>query len=174
MKELLKALSHAKKEIHPIVKGETNPFFKNKYFDINALLHQLEPILNDNGLLLLQPILEGQNGASIVCSKIYHVESGEYVQSTMTLPTLQDPQKMGSAVTYYRRYTLQSLLSLQAEDDDANKASKPVKAPLKKRVYSVDIREKAISAKTPLDKMMKSFEMSANNVSEYIKLLDNG
>jgi hypothetical protein len=45
----------------------------------------------------------------------------------MRLPEIQDPQKIGSAVTYYRRYTLQSLLSLQAEDDDANSASATVK-----------------------------------------------
>ena len=41
----------------------------------------------------------------------------------MELPPLTDPQKIGSAITYYRRYTLQSLLGIQAEDDDANKAS---------------------------------------------------
>jgi hypothetical protein len=42
----------------------------------------------------------------------------------MLLPNLQDPQ-LGSAITYYRRYTLQSLLGLQAEDDDGNKQSAP-------------------------------------------------
>jgi hypothetical protein len=41
----------------------------------------------------------------------------------MVLPNLQDPQKLGSAITY-RRYTLQSLLGLQAEDDDGNKAKR--------------------------------------------------
>ena len=45
----------------------------------------------------------------------------------MELPNLQDPQKLGSAITYFRRYTLQSLLGLQAEDDDGNKASAPIK-----------------------------------------------
>ena len=45
---------------------------------------------------------------------------GGSVESSMQLPSIQDPQKIGSAITYYRRYTLQSLLGLQAEDDDAN------------------------------------------------------
>ena len=45
----------------------------------------------------------------------------------MELPQITDPQKVGSAVTYFRRYTLQSLLSLQAEDDDANTASHATK-----------------------------------------------
>ena len=41
----------------------------------------------------------------------------------MDLPDIQDPQKLGSCITYYRRYTLASLLGLQAEDDDGNAAS---------------------------------------------------
>lgn len=125
MKELLKQLNKVKEEIKPIVKSETNPFFKSKYFDINALLLQIEPILHKHGLILVQPIEDNS-----VSSKIYHVESGEVLESKMTLPELNDPQKMGSAVTYYRRYTLQSLLALQAEDDDGNHASEKVNKPV--------------------------------------------
>jgi len=44
----------------------------------------------------------------------------------MKLPKNLDAQKIGSAITYYRRYTLQSLLALQAIDDDGNLASKPI------------------------------------------------
>ena len=40
----------------------------------------------------------------------------------MPLPDLQDPQKMGSAITYYRRYALQSLFLLQTQDDDGEGA----------------------------------------------------
>jgi hypothetical protein len=122
MKELLKALSNVKKEVGSLSKTETNPFFKSKYFDINSLIQQVDPLLEKYGLLLLQPIENGN-----VISKIYHVETAESVSSSIILPNLTDPQKLGSAITYYRRYTLQSLLGLQAEDDDANKASQPIK-----------------------------------------------
>lgn len=118
MKELLIKLSKAKQEMKPIIKSEANPFFKSKYFDINALLLQIEPILHSHKLFLVQPIEDNK-----VISKIYDVETGQVLESAMTLPDLNDPQKMGSAVTYYRRYTLQSLLALQAEDDDDNAAS---------------------------------------------------
>lgn len=124
MKELLKKISKAKSEIGSITKSETNPFFKSKYFDINAMLRQIEPILEAHELLLTQPIIEGS-----VVSQIFDVNTGDCVQSKMMLPELSDPQKMGSAITYYRRYTLQSLLALEAEDDDGNSAStnnKPV------------------------------------------------
>lgn len=122
MKELLKALANVKKEVGTLSKTETNPFFKSKYFDINSLIQQIEPLLEKNNLLLLQPIENNK-----VKSVIYEVESGNFVSSEIELPNLTDPQKLGSAITYYRRYTLQSLLGLQAEDDDGNKAAAPSK-----------------------------------------------
>lgn len=127
MKELLSALANVKKEVGTLSKTATNPFFKSKYFDINSLIEQIEPLMEKNGLLLLQPIEDGK-----VVSIIYHIESEMSVNSSMMLPNLQDPQKLGSAITYYRRYTLQSLLGLQAEDDDGNKASAPVKIDVKR------------------------------------------
>jgi hypothetical protein len=120
--EIYKKLLEAKKEIGKISKDSTNPFFKSKYFDINGLLEHVEPIMQKNGLLILQPI-----EAEWVKTQIFDVETGEKVCSEIHLGNITDPQKLGSAITYYRRYTLQSLLGLQAEDDDGNKASAPVK-----------------------------------------------
>jgi hypothetical protein len=116
MKNLLKALFNAKSEIGKIAKDSTNPFYKSKYFDVNSLLEHVEPILHKHGLVCLQPIVNGK-----VTTIIAHVESGEQISSEISLIGLADPQKAGSEITYYRRYTLQSLLALQAEDDDANK-----------------------------------------------------
>ena len=110
-------LSAVKSEVGRISKDSSNPFFKSKYFDINSLLLHVEPIIQKNGLLLLQPIQDG-----LVKSIIYDT-NGFSIESGIALPELNDPQKLGSAITYYRRYTLQSLLALQAEDDDANLAS---------------------------------------------------
>ena len=91
-------LSAVKKEIGAISKDSTNPFFKSKYFDINGLLKHVEPLLEKNGLLLLQPIVKGE-----VFSEIIDIESGDSVTSSIALPQIEDPQKLGSAVTYYRR-----------------------------------------------------------------------
>ena len=115
-------LHAAKQKIGKVVKNSTNPHFKNKYADINGLIETVEPVLLEHGLLLIQPIEGG-----LVSTLIIDIETGQSVVSSMRLPEIQDPQKIGSAVTYYRRYTLQSLLSLQAEDDDANSASATVK-----------------------------------------------
>lgn len=115
-------LHAAKQKIGKVVKNANNPHFKKSYADINALVESVEPLLIEQGLLLLQPIEDG-----VVSTLIIDIETGQSVVSSMRLPEIQDPQKIGSAVTYYRRYTLQSLLSLQAEDDDANSASATVK-----------------------------------------------
>lgn len=126
-KTIYQNLFEAKKHIGAISKDSKNPFFKSKYFDVNQLLAAVEPVLTDNGLLLLQPIEDGK-----VITKIVNVADGVTIQSEMLLPNLTDAQKLGSAITYFRRYTAQSLLGLQAEDDDGNKAAK--KPPVKKEL----------------------------------------
>jgi hypothetical protein len=115
-------LHDAKLEIGKVAKNAKNPHFKNTYADLNALLEAVEPILLEKGLLLLQPIKEAR-----VFSIIIDASSSESIESYIDLPTGATPQGMGSAITYYRRYTLQSLLSLQAVDDDGHGASQPQK-----------------------------------------------
>jgi len=119
----LQKLHNAKQSIKKVAKNAKNPHFKNNYADINALIEEVEPILLENRLLLLQPIEDGYVYTKIIC-----IDSNDRTISCMKLPEITDPQKIGSAVTYYRRYTLQSLLSLQAVDDDANLSSEAVKS----------------------------------------------
>ena len=108
-------LYNLQQEIGTISKDAKNPFYKSKYFDINSLIKQLQPLLKKNRLLLLQPIEE-----DMVMSKLICVDGSGGVVSGLKLPEINDPQKLGSAITYYRRYTLASLLGLQSVDDDAN------------------------------------------------------
>lgn len=118
--KLFKAIT----QIQPIVKDKTNPHFKNKYADINGMLEDVKPVLHQNGLFLLQPIVNG-----FVCSQIFDGDSGEIVaESSLRLTDGLNAQQKGSEITYFRRYTLQSLLGLEAEDEDGNIASQP-KAP---------------------------------------------
>jgi hypothetical protein len=122
---IYKKLFEAKKEIGKISKDSKNPFFKSNYLSLNGLIDAVEAVLENHDLLLLQPIEENN-----VCSYIVDInakgDEKSYVKSSIELPKITDPQKLGSAITYYRRYTLQSLLGLQAEDDDGNLAAKPV------------------------------------------------
>ena len=113
-------LHEAKKEIGVVKKNSKNPHFKNTYADLNALIDAVEPILLEKGLIMLQPIRDNK-----VYTQIIDIESFDMVQSCIDLSPNLTAQALGSQVTYYRRYTLQSLMSLQADDDDGQKASAP-------------------------------------------------
>lgn len=143
-KSLNEKLFLLQQEIGTISKDATNPFYQSKYFDINSLIKQLQPLLQEHRLLLLQPIIDDMVLSQIIC-----IDSNEAVVSRLKLPEINDPQKLGSAITYYRRYTLGSLLGLQSVDDDANLASQAVtktKKYLNAEHLSKDRFDKAIVA----------------------------
>ena len=124
---LFDRLLAAQKKIGVIAKGKVNPYFDSKYTDINALIEMVKPILNEEGLLILQP-LSNVNGRPAITTIIMH--GTERVESTFTIPDIDNPQKVGGAVTYGRRYMLMSMLCMEAEDDDGNAAA-PQSAPKK-------------------------------------------
>lgn len=118
-------------EIGVLSKDQENPFFKSKYLDINGLLAQLVPMLSKNGITVVQPLTSLPDNSPALATIVMDGEK-EICHSVFPLPNIQDPQKMGSAITYYRRYALQSLFLLQAQDDDGNHASAPTENPLSK------------------------------------------
>jgi hypothetical protein len=115
-------LHMAKQSMGKVVKNATNPHLKRNYADINSIIDTVEPILLDCGLLLIQPVKDDK-----VYTIVVDVENGDRFESFMTLPPITDAQKLGGAITYFRRYTLVSLLSLQAVDDDGHEATKAKK-----------------------------------------------
>ncbi len=120
---LRQKLLAVQKEIGAIKKNKKNPFFSSNYFDINGLLEMVKPVLNKYNLVLLQPLIT-DNGKAAVKTILMDADSNEsLIEYYVPLPETPDAQKMGSAVTYIRRYSLQSLLALEAEDDDGNSAS---------------------------------------------------
>lgn len=156
---IYKKIAEAKKEIGTVTKNSKNPHFKNTYADINALIDAVEPILLKNGLVLLQPIRDGKQ-----FTEIHDTESETKVESYIDLPINQNPQQMGSAITYFRRYTLQSLLSLQAEDDDGQKASahQPQKAiiiPAKATEQEIETAIEILSMATNETELNEKYKM---------------
>lgn len=116
--EIYKKLFEIQKNIGKLTKDSDNPFFKSKYADINQLIELSNPLFHAQNLMVLQPIQ-----GNTLLTQVIDIDTGERIESSLELPQSQDPQKIGSAITYYRRYTLKALLNLQEEDDDANKAS---------------------------------------------------
>lgn len=162
--EFKKKIFDIQSEIGKISKDSTNPFYKSKYFDINKLIEQLHPLLVKNKVILLQPIRDNK-----VYSEIIDLDSDSIISSFIDLTGLKDPQKVGIEVTYFRRYTLTSLLGLQAEDEDGNVKPKlePKQEP-KKQPLSSERFEKALlaikegkSTKEDLDRFELSAEQKA-------------
>lgn len=131
------ALLKAQGEMTGAVKDAKNPFFKSSYADLNAVREACTPALHENEILVLQPMIQ-KDGKSFVRTLLLH-SSGEYFGSDTEVVCAKqnDPQAQGSAITYARRYGLQSLVSLGSADDDGESAmernSKPVEAPKKAR-----------------------------------------
>lgn len=128
MKQIIEALLNAQQDMSNAVKSTTNPFFKSKYADLNSVREATIPLLNKNKIVVLQPMvhLEGKNFVKTI---LLH-ESGESIESFTEILFKQqnDAQAQGSGITYARRYGLQSLLCIGADDDDGNCASTEQKA----------------------------------------------
>ena len=151
-KNLFAAILRAKQNFDPVIKDSTNPFFKSKYESLNGVLDAVETALNAEGLILLQP--SGTDGVNnFVTTRLEHVESGEFVDSTLKLEKTGNMQEVGAATTYGRRQTLKGLLGLKAEDDDGNAASgKRVEVPKMAQVESKPgnaIKDTAMPKKGP-------------------------
>jgi hypothetical protein len=116
------ALVKAQSEMGSATKDAKNPFFKSSYADLNSIREATIPVLNKNGITVLQPTTVFE-GVPYVETTLLH-ESGEFLSSLTQIiaPKANDPQAAGSGISYSRRYGLQSFLCVGAEDDDGEKA----------------------------------------------------
>lgn len=136
IKEISVALLKAQKEMEGAKKDSSNSFFKSKYSDFNAVLEACKGPLNNNGITILQPhrvdMFEGSS--FMVVETILLHESGEFIsgETKVEVAKANDPQALGSAQSYARRYGLQSMVALPSEDDDGESAmSRNSKSPAK-------------------------------------------
>lgn len=153
MKQIATALLKAQSEMSNPKKGATNPFFKSKYADLNAIREAVIPTLNENGISVLQPIVH-VDGKNFVKTILLH-ESGELMESLTEIiyNKVNDAQAQGSGISYARRYALQSFVCVGADEDDGQKA---VQQPT---INIERLEAKLIACKTveDLGKVFKSF-----------------
>lgn len=116
--KLAEALSKAQGEFGHVKKDSLNPFFKSKYADLASILEAVRPALAKHGLSHVQLAGANAEGDAVVSTYLLH-SSGEFISGELSLPvTKADAQGFGSALTYARRYGLQAILGVAAEDDD--------------------------------------------------------
>jgi len=149
-------------------KDSVNPHFRNKYASLSNIIEAVTPHLNAAGLCIIQmPTTEGLE------TLLLH-ESGEYISSLSTIAAKDpmNPQAVGSAITYARRYAMGAVLSLNIdEDDDATAATvppkaapaapkpKPVLTPEDEKTWAVAIR-KLSDGTTTIEKIKAAYTLS--------------
>jgi len=124
---LASALAKAQGEMRNAPLNKVNPHFKSKYADLAAVRDAVAPVLAKHGLAVTQTTAL-QDGVFVLLTTLRH-SSGEIVESVYPLPMVpEQPQKMGSALSYARRYSLAAMVGIASdEDDDANAAQTPAK-----------------------------------------------
>ena len=123
IKQIATALVKAQSEMGNAIKDSSNPFFKSKYADLNSVREACIPILNKHGIVALQPTVH-IDGRNFVKTILLH-ESGESIEglTEIVFSKPNNAQEQGSGITYARRYGLQSLVNIGADDDDGNLAT---------------------------------------------------
>ena len=154
-KTLNSKLLEFQKKVGIVKKDAKNPHFKNTYASLTQILGEVKPLLTECGLVLIQPISLDGVGTTII-----DFETGEKIETVISLPNNLTPQQLGSAITYFRRYTLASLLALEIDDDDAQMTNKPIPQQVQPTVDEVNA--KIINAKT-LVELKTMFEALPKN-----------
>lgn len=119
--ELAKALAKAQLGFEGAKKDSKNPFFKSSYADLESVWNACKKPLSDNGLAVVQTTEGAANNISLIT--ILTHSSGEWIRGELPLcPVKYDPQGIGSAITYARRYALAAMVGVCQTDDDGEAA----------------------------------------------------
>ena len=118
------ALLAAQQEMPHAIINKTNPHFKNKYADLEAVMTACVPVLNKHGILVSQVTTFDEQGRFVLQTDIIHAETGEARRAVMPLPETGKSQEIGSSITYAKRYTLATAAGLTAEEDDDGEAAR--------------------------------------------------
>jgi hypothetical protein len=167
MKNLFKSLAAFQEEV-PTIHEDTRGY-NYTYSNLNSIFKVIKPLLKKHGLGFTQ-LLDGNNLKTI----IFHIESGETLDSSVEIPQdvilkgMNTFQVMGSAITYYRRYSLSAALGLITDKDIDAKGEETKTKP----VFTTANFEKALAAKATIETIKKSYTIPAVIEKEYLELLN--
>ena len=126
MSPTISKLAEALSKVQAVIEGSkldsNNPFFKSRYSTLSSVWDACRKPIAENGLSVVQT-MEPVEGKCAVTTTLLHV-SGEWIRGTVTMkPVKDDPQAVGSCITYARRYSLAAIIGISPEDDDGNDGS---------------------------------------------------
>jgi hypothetical protein len=121
IKAITSALVEFHKKVEVIKKDSQNPFFNSKYASLSNILNVINPVLIECGLNIMH-LPTGEGKLRVILSHI----SGAYIMTTFDMKIPKDePQGLGSAITYSRRYAIGAILNLNIEDDSDGNRKNP-------------------------------------------------
>jgi len=153
-----KAFIKAQAEMVNASKDSTNPHFKSKYADLTAVRDACVPFLNKYGIAVLQPVVQLEN-KQYIKTTLLHESGEEYSCLTEIMHTQNTAQAHGSGITYARRYGLQSLVCIGAEDDDGNEAMKTEKIKTITQDQGLEILDLLKRANITKDQFCQSYKI---------------
>jgi len=157
--KLTLALSKVQAQLKPAKENSKNPFFKSSYADLGSVWDSVRDLLADNELAVIQMPTD-VGGLTTILSH----SSGEYISSTMYIPSKEDAHGVGSAISYARRYALASIIGVVTGDDDGNGAIKGTPITSKKSTSKPKAKPKLTEAQ--YKSMMKAIEDGKGSVVE--------
>ena len=144
--EFSKAFAKTQQEMKQPLKDANNPFFKSKYVPLENVVEAITESASKNGISFTQFPSSDEAGNVTVGTLVMH-SSGEWIEydPIKMKPVKNDPQSIGSAITYAKRYALSAIFGITSDqDDDGNEATQAKKqAPAKKKDEPVISVEKA-------------------------------
>lgn len=131
LNELAAALAKAQGEMKGAEMNSVNPFLKNRYADLGAVIEASRPAMAKNGLSIVQTAT-GHDGTCTVETMLLH-SSGQWIRSSVSLSMGEErgksaAQVMGSVITYLRRYSYSAMVGVYSDADADGEAQKPAKA----------------------------------------------
>ena len=132
--EFSKAFAKTQQEMKQPLKDANNPFFKSKYVPLENVVEAITESASKNGLSFTQFPSSDEAGNVTVGTLVMH-SSGEWIEydPIKMKPVKNDPQSIGSAITYAKRYALSAIFGITSDqDDDGNEATQTKKQQPKK------------------------------------------
>jgi hypothetical protein len=135
-----------------IKKDKRNPHFKNDYASLNEVLDKVKVELNKMGVVIIQKPaqLSGMQALNTtdtfgLITVLHDTEDDSTAESFVPFINPTDMQKLGGAITYARRYALVSMLALEDDDDDGEKASAGFTAKVQAKTKDLPEQDQDIS-----------------------------
>lgn len=146
-----------------VKKDWTNPFYKSKYITLDEIMDKLQPLLDENRLVVFNYNLKEWGVRTIVVD----LDWTDTIGSEFIIPWVTDPQQLGKVLTYGRRYNLVSIFNILADEDDDAQSFYDDKWKTKKPKFTENDLQRFIEKKKD---EFKNYQEAKTYIEQYFTL----